>query len=206
MISRHRRAPSAMPTLGIEEVFDLPTSEIFPTLPINKIQRPPSTESSNFKTSLKSTTTSQNSQGLKFSDNYSKGIYNDYCKYNNNSNESSVKSVNQCIEVCEILDDMSDQPEDQPFYDLSEAVETILKQRMSDKNRILALKKGVKKQLAQCFRKDSEVGKMGESDDMAEGPGCSFNIDYFGLAKFDASAGKQERRRPKIVKFKDNGL
>ncbi|OMJ90130.1 hypothetical protein SteCoe_7625 [Stentor coeruleus] len=206
MISRHRRAPSAMPAIGFEEAFDLPTSEIFPVMPIIKMQRPPCTESSNLKTSLKSTTTSQNSQGLKFSDNCSKGIYNDYCKYSNSSNESSVKSVNQCVEVCEILDNTSDIPDDQPFYDLSEAVETIFKQRMNDESKILALKKSIKKQLAQCFKKDREVDKMGESDDTAEGHGYSFNFDYFGLGKFDANAGQQERRRPKIVKFKDNGL
>lgn len=162
MQSRHRRAPSAMPSLGFEDIFEDRQTDLLPSLPIPKTKKPPITDSSNFKSSLKSTTTSQNSQLPKFSQNYSKQIYSDSYKNNFSSNESSLKSVKQGIDLSENSDAILEESKEESMHEFAEAIEVIMKQRIGKKNKLMAVRKTVKGQLAQFVKNNASETNTGE--------------------------------------------
>lgn len=198
MTYRHRRAPSALPNLGLDDQFD-PPSDQNPVMPLSKYQILPK----DTKPVTKSSTNG------KFSHNVSTPSLIDYQKLEQSSNESSFKgSFRQ--EICEKIEILSDIEPDNPLDELNEAIDTIIKARKAKQGKENSLRKCVKRQLNVVFKgelSDVDTDRRRDnnkcSEDTIEGPGSSFNMDDFSLVKFDASIEHVEKRR-KIVKFKEN--
>ncbi|OMJ79878.1 hypothetical protein SteCoe_20024 [Stentor coeruleus] len=163
MQSRHRRVPSAMPSLGFEDIFEDHQTDHLQKLPIPKSLKPPVTDPANIKSSLKSTTTSQNSQLPKFSQNYPKQIYSNSYKNSFSSNESSLKSVKQGIDLSENSDAIIEESKEESMNKFAEAIEIIMKQRIGKKNKLIAVRKTIKGQLVQFVKNNSSEANTGET-------------------------------------------
>ena len=211
MQSRHRRAPSAMPSLGFEEEIVEPTRYLAPALQVSlpRFQLPKTNEENNFKNSLKSTTTSCVSQNPQFSHNYSNSLFNELYR-NDDSNEGSVKEISECIEVSELVEINSGELSENGMDELTGAMEGIMRIREARNSKEEVVKNNVKSQLMHIFKQeisdldtDRRKDSVKCSEETIEGPGSSFNMDDFSLVKFEASLDKPEKKKKKTVKFKD---
>ena len=202
MKSRHRRAPSALPSIGLEDLYESPTNDFMSSQPLPKFSVP--VKDSNL---IKQTFKPLNG---KFSYNTPNSQNSEFFKYDNSSNESSLKDSNQRTEIFERIEIISDIEEDDPLEELNHAIAQITKRRESEQGRLAALKKSIKAQLASIAKhelSDVDTDRRRDSnkytEETIEGPGSSFNVDDLSLVKFDASIEHVKRRKPKSVKFKD---
>lgn len=202
MISRHRRAPSALPSMGLEDLYDSPTSDFMSSQPLPKFSVPVK-DSSLIKQSFKPL-------NGKFSYNTPSSQNSEFFKYDNSSNESSLKGSVQRTEICERIEILSDIEEDDPLEELNQAIAQIVKRRESEKGKLLTLKRLIKTQLENIVKNelsdldtDRRRDNNKNTEETIEGPGSSFNVDDLSLVKFDASIEHVKRRKPKSVKFRD---
>jgi hypothetical protein len=202
MNSRHRRAPSALPLIGLDDLYESPTSEYMTSQPLPKFSSS-TKDSSLLKQSLKPL-------NGKFSYNTPSGQNNEFFKYDNSSNESSLKGSVQRTEICERIEILSEVENDDPLDELSSAIDLIVRRRENAKNKALINKKSVKAQLGLMFKlelsdvdTDRRRDNNKNTEETIEGPGSSFNVDDLSLVKFDASIEHVKRRKGKTVKFKD---
>ena len=202
MISRHRRAPSALPSIGLEDLYESPTNDFMSSQPLPKFSAP-AKDSSLIKQSFKQL-------NGKFSYNIPSSHNSEFLKYDNSSNESSLKGSVQRTEICEKIEILSYIEEDDPLEELNQAIAQIVKRRESEQVSLASLKKYLKTQLEHIVKNDLsdlDTDRRRDSnkntEETIEGPGSSFNVEDLSLVKFDASIEHVKRRKPKSVKFRD---
>ena len=209
MQSRHRRAPSAMPTLGFEDEISESLNYFNSTNPVpaQKTQLPLSQEPKNLKNCLKQ---GGSSQVPKFSHNYSSSVAESR-SFQSGSNEKLGQKINQCKDLKENKDcDKTDKAEN-PMNELNHMIEEIISSRNEKSSKLNGMKNTIKNKLMQIIHEepaeidtDRRKESIKCSEETVEGPGSSFNMDDISLVKFDISMENSGKKKAKILKFKDH--
>ena len=212
MQSRHRRAPSALQSLGFEEEIIDSSNYFASTLQASlpRPQLPQPNEIKYLENSRRPQITNSSANTQKFSLSQSNSPLNEFCTYDKSSNDLSSKEASESIEVCEKIEFDSVESTEIPMQELSDIVEKIILTRNIKDNKLNTLRKGIKNQLMNLFKievSDCDTDRIADSvkcsKETIEGPGSFLNMDDFSLVKFDVSVEKSERKKSKSVKFKD---
>jgi hypothetical protein len=192
MQSKHRRVPSAMPSQIFEDELDelpnymplsIPTSISRIQLLAKETKAPKNNLSPFISASTNPTSTFSN---------YNNFHAHEFCGSSNTSEKKDPMAKELIEDTIKIIDFV----DENPFSDLAEAVDQILKSRNLQLAKIHSNKKNIKKKLKEIF--NFAVERRNQEDNGSQGtieaPSNSFYADDFSLVKFDPSIDQDKKK------------